>query len=164
MIQTRIKGFVVGTVEIRVGPGPPIWKVRVTEKSSGHYNQKFVAASIHGGIELAQGLSVTFLLGRFRRNNQDVLKAVDVKIDLGYMDVEEPAIHCDHCRQASEVNFEVSNTTTQEAHYARTCLEHLQLAVSQLKTCVPAEQREIRFWNVSRGDTESRRWPEVCGS
>ncbi len=57
-----------------------VWKVRVNDKTNGLHWKKFEVASVHGGIQLAKGLEVEFLLGNFLKGGYSVQKAVDVTI------------------------------------------------------------------------------------
>ena len=76
----RCKGYVVGSDIIN---GKEVWKVRVQEV--GHENQlrlkgiKLEVASIREGIQLTEGLDVTFIIGTVK---QKFLKAIDVDVDV----------------------------------------------------------------------------------
>ncbi|MCA9363647.1 hypothetical protein KC727_00270 [Candidatus Kaiserbacteria bacterium] len=57
-----------------------VWKVRVNDETNELHWRKFEVASVHGGIQLAKGLEVEFLLGSFRKDGHPVQKAVDVAL------------------------------------------------------------------------------------
>lgn len=79
MEQGRISGFVVG---FDPGSGGKlVWKVRAKDPGSGHDGEKFVVASTHDGMTLAQGLNVNFLLGTVDDpDGRKVVRAVDVRL------------------------------------------------------------------------------------
>lgn len=77
--QQRHKGFVVGC-----DPGPrgsTIWKVRVNDTSSSYNGKKFIVASIHDDIALAQALNVDFAIGTVDGKKGKELRAVDVTLE-----------------------------------------------------------------------------------
>lgn len=75
--QARIKGYVVGSDQVQ---GVTVWKVRAKDETNEHNGKKFVVASVHNNMQLAEGLEVTFVLGRFQERGQAVLKAIDVQL------------------------------------------------------------------------------------
>ena len=82
----RYRGYIVGS-ETRPG-GRLVWKVRIKEAGNPHDGQKFTVASIHGGLELARGLNVTFVLGTVDdETGEKVMRAVDVRLE-GIPDVK----------------------------------------------------------------------------
>ncbi len=87
-MEQRHKGFVVGCDP---GPNGNIWKVRVKDENSPFDGEKFTVASVHGGLELAKGLNVNFLLGNVDDNQgQKVARAVDVRLET--LDAEPQSI------------------------------------------------------------------------
>lgn len=80
MNNRRHTGFVVGSdasTERR-----EVWKVRVKDPASQYDGQKFVAASVRGGLELARGLNVHFVIGTMDDpSGSKVLRAVDVCLE-----------------------------------------------------------------------------------
>lgn len=76
--QIRHHGFVLGSDLVG---NRRTWKVRVKDEQSRYDGQKFVVASVHGDIELAQGLNVHFVVGTMDGSGDNtVLRAVDVRI------------------------------------------------------------------------------------
>ncbi|MDE2018980.1 MAG: hypothetical protein KGJ13_01385 [Patescibacteria group bacterium] len=56
--------------------------MRIKDAGSPYDGQKFTVASIHGGLELARGLNVTFVLGTVDdETEQKVIRAVDVRLE-----------------------------------------------------------------------------------
>jgi hypothetical protein len=79
--QARVKGFVVGSDQVGQEKAV-VWKVRVKRnQGTEHDGKKFEVASVKGGIELAKGVDVTFVLGPVQERGNPVLKALDVAID-----------------------------------------------------------------------------------
>lgn len=76
----RHKGYVMGFDN--GARGKRTWKVRVKDPTSPHDGKKFVVASTHGNLELAQGLNVNFAIGTVDdEEGQKVERAVDVRLD-----------------------------------------------------------------------------------
>lgn len=80
MNNQRHAGFVVGS-----DTSPErreVWKVRVKDSTSQYDGQKFVVASVRGGLELARGLNVHFAIGTMDDpSGSKVLRAVDVCLE-----------------------------------------------------------------------------------
>lgn len=80
MENPRCRGFVVGsdaTPEGRV-----VWKVRVRNPGDPRDGQKLVVASVRGGLTLARGLNVHFVIGTIDDpTGGKVLRAVDVCLE-----------------------------------------------------------------------------------
>src|SRR3989344_618422 len=57
----RHRGFVIGSDT--TSKQREIWKVRVKDPTSPHDGEKLVVASVRGGLELARGLNVHFVIG-----------------------------------------------------------------------------------------------------
>lgn len=81
MDSKRCKGFVVGS---DTSPkGQTTWRVRVKDSESPHDGQKLVVASVRGGLELARGLNVHFVIGAIDdQSGTKVLRAVDVCLEI----------------------------------------------------------------------------------
>lgn len=77
MTDERINGFVVGFDTYT--EHEKIWKVRVNQRGHPHQGKKFVVASTHNNIELAEGMEVDFFIGFFGPGGKDQ-KAVDVML------------------------------------------------------------------------------------
>lgn len=83
MAQERTMGYVVGSDIVQ---GRTTWKVR------SEAGEKFEVASVRGGIALAPGLNVSFLIGRFNKESgQDVRRAVDVMLAVDSRDGKKRA-------------------------------------------------------------------------
>lgn len=77
----RVNGYVVGC-DLAQSSEKLVCRVRVKDPTSPHDGQKFTVASVHGGIELAQGLNVTFVLGTIDGPaGEKVTRAVDVRLE-----------------------------------------------------------------------------------
>jgi hypothetical protein len=80
MDSKRTKGFVVGFDA--ASEGRAVWKVRVKDPTNPHDGQKLVVASVRGGLELARGLNVHFVIGTIDDPaGTKVLRAVDVCLE-----------------------------------------------------------------------------------
>ncbi len=80
MENQRHKGFIIGFDS--VAEGRSIWKVRVKDPASSHDGQKLVVASVRGGLELARGLNIHFVVGTIDDSSgTKVLRAVDVCLE-----------------------------------------------------------------------------------
>jgi len=81
MSSERSKGFVIGfdgAAKAKI-----VWKVRVSDSNSPYNGQKLVVASIHGGLELAKGLNVDFVIGTVDDSlGKKALRAVDVRLEV----------------------------------------------------------------------------------
>lgn len=75
MFSGRISGYVLGHDMIQ---GEKVWKVRVKQDGHELYGKKFIVASTHNDITLAQGMNVSFVLGSFQEKGKNIEKAVDV--------------------------------------------------------------------------------------
>jgi hypothetical protein len=78
LTDERIRGFVVG-FDTHDESEKRIWKVRVNQRGHPSDGRKFVVASTHQNIELAEGLEVAFMIGDFGPGGKDQ-KAVDVML------------------------------------------------------------------------------------
>lgn len=79
-MNNRHRGFVTGSHQ--ASDGRTIWSVRVRDSVSQHNGQKFVVASIRGGMELARGLNVHFAIGTVDDQlGNKVPRAVDVCLE-----------------------------------------------------------------------------------
>ena len=76
----RLRGYVG---ELRNGPrGRTAPRVCVKDPASPLNGRWFTVASTHGGLELAKGLNVTFVIGTIDdENGQKVPRAVDVRLE-----------------------------------------------------------------------------------
>lgn len=76
----RHRGFVVGydqASEVRL-----VWKVRVKDRASPYNGHKLIVASVRGGLELARGLNVHFVIGTLDDpSGAKLLRAVDVCLE-----------------------------------------------------------------------------------
>lgn len=79
-MDNRHRGFVSGshqTSDRRI-----IWTVRVKDSASQYDGNKFVVASVRGGLELARGLNVHFAIGTVDDSaGKKVPRAVDVCLE-----------------------------------------------------------------------------------
>ena len=76
----RHRGFVVGSRSSQ--KDQKIWTVRVKDPHSQYNERKFVAISVRGGLELAQGLNVHFAIGTIDdQRGAKILRAVDVCLE-----------------------------------------------------------------------------------
>lgn len=81
MDSKRTKGFVIG-FDNSVQEGQVVWKVRVKDSNSQYNEQKLIVASVRGGLELAKGLNVHFVIGTMDdHSGSKVLRAVDVCLE-----------------------------------------------------------------------------------
>ncbi len=80
MNPQRTKGFVVGS---DIGQNRErVWKVRVKDPQSTYDGQKLIVASVHGGLELAKGLNVHFVVGTVDDEaGKKALRAADVCLE-----------------------------------------------------------------------------------
>jgi hypothetical protein len=80
-MSRRYRGFVVGSELSR--DGRSVWSVRVKDPGSGYDGQKLVVASVHGGLELARGLNVNFVIGTLDdQSGSPALRAVDIRLEI----------------------------------------------------------------------------------
>lgn len=80
-MSERHKGYVVG--RDNNPEGQSVWKVRVKDADSSYNNQKLIVASVHGQLELAQGLNVNFAIGTVDdKSGQQAPRAVDVRLEV----------------------------------------------------------------------------------
>jgi len=76
---SRHSGFVIGSDTTPAGH--EVWKVRVKEPAGPYDGRKLIVASVNGGVALAQGLNVTFVIGTMDGSSgSPELRAVDVRI------------------------------------------------------------------------------------
>ena len=80
-MSDRIKGYVTGSVP--TPQGGAVWSVRVNQSDSPHHGTRLPVASISGGIALARGLNVNFVIGTVDdRSGRKALRAVDVRLEV----------------------------------------------------------------------------------
>ena len=80
MMIERHRGFVVGSELSRDRRN--IWTVRVKDSKSQYDVQKFIVVSVRGGLELARGLNVNFVIGTIDdQSGKQVPRAVDVCVE-----------------------------------------------------------------------------------
>lgn len=76
----RLLGYVVGCDLSQ--NSKTVCKVRVKDPTSPYNGQKFIVASVRGGLELSQGLNVTFVLGTVDDpTGEKVTRAVDIRLE-----------------------------------------------------------------------------------
>jgi hypothetical protein len=74
---SRVKGYVVGSD--LTFKGRKVWKVKVKDPVSRYHGKKLVVASVQGGLELANGINVHFVIGTVDDSEgAEVLRAIDV--------------------------------------------------------------------------------------
>ena len=156
IMENRVKGYVLGK---DLADGVPTWKVRVTDESSAFVGEKLFVASIHGDLELAQGLEVTFLIGVFNGRNREIYHKV--------LDVAPPVIipKCDFCDSVAEVGIEVSEYENKgAAEYICCCLPDIMRAIVQGQTSpvIKAKTKKFRCVNFSAGNKQWRKMNGVC--
>ncbi len=79
-MDNRHRGFVTGSHQ--TSDGRTVWSVRVKDPTSRYDGQKFVVASVRGGLELARGLNVHFVIGTVDDlSGNKVPRAVDVCLE-----------------------------------------------------------------------------------
>lgn len=79
-MENRHRGFVSGSHQ--TADRRTVWSVRVKDPASQYDGQKFVVASVRGGLELARGLNVHFAIGTVDDpSGNKVPRAVDVCLE-----------------------------------------------------------------------------------
>ncbi len=147
MSNNRVTGYVIGSDPTSDGL---TWKVKVTDKESVFCGQKMIVASTQNGIALAQGLSVSFLIGVFQSGQETYHKAIDVTST-------KPKVRCAFCQNSAELAIEVSGSESDSAEYLYTCLPNIPAALTSAKSITVSGMRKVLVRNLLNEDSQWER-------